>query len=168
MSAAAAEIASVSSEFDIFGHRPIQTSVLGTIGTAYKYIAPVDHNDREFFIPADNETYIDLDIKTYVRGKLISASGKEVEFSDHTGVTNNFLHSLFSQCNVTLNGLTITQASEHYHYRSYLETLMTYGTDTAATHLSNAYWYLETGDMQPSDPSAETLAATTNQGFITR
>ena len=103
-----------------------------------------------------------------MRGKLITASGKEVEFSDHTGVTNNFLHSLFSQCNVTLNGLTITQASEHYHYRSYLETLMTYGTDTAATHLSNAYWYLETGDMQPSDPSAETLAATTNQGFITR
>ena len=34
-----AEIASISSEFDIFAHKPIQTSVLGTIETAYKPIA---------------------------------------------------------------------------------------------------------------------------------
>jgi len=35
----AAEIASISSEFDI-AHKPVQTSVLGTIETAYKSIAP--------------------------------------------------------------------------------------------------------------------------------
>jgi len=34
----------------------------------------------------------------------------------------NFLHSLFSQCNVTLNGVTITQMNEHYNYRSYLDS----------------------------------------------
>ena len=36
----AAEIASMFSEFDIFAHKPVQTSVLGTIETAYKPIAP--------------------------------------------------------------------------------------------------------------------------------
>jgi len=102
---AAASIASVSSEFDIFAHRPMQTSVLGTKETAYKPIAPIDQNDLEFLIPSYNDTCNDLDIKLYIRGKLISASGKDVNFSDHTGVTNNFLHSLFSQCNVTLNGV---------------------------------------------------------------
>jgi hypothetical protein len=66
-----AEIASVSSEFDIFAHRPIQSSVLGTIETAYKPIATADQNDLEFLIPADSDTYIDLDIKLYVRGKLV-------------------------------------------------------------------------------------------------
>ena len=91
-----------------------------------------------------------------------------MDFSDHTGVTNNFLHSLFSQCNVILNGVTITQASEYYHYSSYLETVMTYGTDAAATHLSNAYWYLKTGDMQSTDPSADNLTAPGNLGFIIR
>jgi len=136
--AAASEIASVSSEFDIFAHRPIQTSVLGTIETAYKPIAPVDQNDLECLIPANNDTYIDLDITLYIRGKLLSGSGKGVDFSSHTGVTNNFLHSLFSQCNVTPNGVNITQARERYHYRSYLETLMNYGSDAAANHLSNA------------------------------
>jgi len=83
--------------------------------------------------------YIDLYIKLYVRGELTSALGKDVDFTEHTIVTNNFHHSLFSQCNVTFNGVTMTQASEHYHYRSHHETLMTYGTDEAAPHLSNAY-----------------------------
>jgi len=76
----------------------IQTSVLGRRETAYKPIALVDQNDLDFFIPADNNTYIDLNIKLYVRGKLISASGKDVDLTVPTGVANNFLHSLFSQC----------------------------------------------------------------------
>ena len=45
---------------------------------------------------------------------------------------------------------------------------MTYGIDAAATHLSNAYWFLDTGDTQPNDPLAENLTATTNRRFITR
>jgi len=49
------------------------------------------------------------------------------------------------------------QAIEHYQYRPYLETLMTYGSNAAATDLSNAYCNLDTGDMQPNDPSAENL-----------
>ena len=157
----AAMIAAVSSESDIFAHRSIQTSELGTIQTAYKPIAPVDQNDLKFFIPSDNDNYMDLDTKLYVPRKLISPSRKDVDFTDLTTVSNNFLRSLFSQCNDTLNGVTITQESEHYHYRSYLETLMTYGTDAAASHLSNAYWYPDTGDMQPSDPTAEILTVTT-------
>jgi len=43
---------------------------------------------------------------------------------------------------------------------------MTCGKDAAATHLSNAYWYLDTGDIQPREPSVKTLNATTNRRFI--
>jgi len=60
---AAAEIASISSEFDIFAHGPIQTSVIVTIKRVYNQISPVDQNDLEFLIPSGNDTYIDLDIK---------------------------------------------------------------------------------------------------------
>jgi len=91
-----------------------------------------------------------------------------VVFTDATAMNNNFLHSLLSQCNVTLNSVTITQESEHYHYRSYLETLMTYGTEAAATNLSKPYWYLDTGDMLLSEPSAENLTATAHREFINR
>ena len=82
-------------------------SVLGKIETAYKTIARVDQNDLVYFLPADNVTYIDLDTKFYVRGKLTSASEKGVGFTDFTGLTNNFLHYLFSQFNVPPNGVPI-------------------------------------------------------------
>jgi len=69
--------------------------VLGTIDTAYKPIAPVDQIDLEFLIPADKGNYIHLDIQLYVRGKLVSGFGNDVDVTDHTGVVNNLLHSLF-------------------------------------------------------------------------
>ena len=121
----------------------------------------------EFGVPAENDTYIDTDFKIYIRGKLVSGDGKDLDNKDFTAVTNNFLHSLFSQCSITLNGVPITQASELYQYRSYLETLLTYGSDAATSHLTNAFWYLDDGDMLPCDLTAE-KTATTNKGFITR
>jgi len=113
-------------------------SVLGTIETAYTPIATVDQNDREFLIPVNKDKYIRLDIQLYIRGKLVSGSGNYVDVSDHTGVTNSLLLSLFSQCTVVLNGTTLTQSREHHNYRWYLEILLTYGTEAAAAHLTNA------------------------------
>jgi len=86
-----AEVASVSSEFNIYVHRSIQTAVLGTVETVYKPLALVEQNDLEFVIPGDSDNYIDLDIKLYVRGKLVSSSGKDVALTDTTAVTNNLL-----------------------------------------------------------------------------
>jgi len=85
--------------------------------------------------------------------------------TNFTAVTNNFLHSLFSQCSVALNGVNITHATALYNYRSYFETLLMYGSDAAATHLTNAFWYLDDGDPLPCDPTA---ADAKNKAFITR
>ena len=74
-----AEVASVSSEFDIFEHRPIQMAVLGTVETVYKTLTPVEQNDLEFVIPVVSDTYIDLDITLHIRGKLVASSGKNVD-----------------------------------------------------------------------------------------
>ena len=72
-------------------HRPIQTAVQVTVETVYKPLAPVEQNDLEFLIPGDSDTYIDLDIKLYVRGKMVSSSGKDVDLTDTTAVANNLL-----------------------------------------------------------------------------
>jgi len=45
---------------------------------------------------------------------------------------------------------------------------MTYDTDAADTHLSNAYWCLDTGDIEHNVPSDENMTVTTNAVFITR
>ena len=48
-----AEVASVSSEFHIFVHKPIQTTILGTFQTVYKPIVSVEKNDLVFVKPGD-------------------------------------------------------------------------------------------------------------------
>ena len=41
-------VTSISSEFDIFMHRHIQTAVLGSVETVYKTLPPVKQYDLEF------------------------------------------------------------------------------------------------------------------------
>ena len=43
-----AETVAISSEFDFFARKPVQTAVLETIETVYKPIAPVDQSDLEY------------------------------------------------------------------------------------------------------------------------
>ena len=47
----------------------------------YKPIADVYKNELEFLIPGDADLYIELDVKTYVRGKFFSGLRKYVDFS---------------------------------------------------------------------------------------
>ena len=61
--------------------------------------------------------------------------------------------------------MNISLGTELYKYRSYFETLFTYGSGASATHLTNAFWYLEYGDLLPWDPTA---ADTKNEVFNTR
>jgi hypothetical protein len=68
---------------------------------------------------------------------------------------------------VILNGVTITQSSEHYPHRALYETLLSYGSDAAATHLTNVYWYLDNGNIIACDPTAA-YDDSTNKGFIAR
>jgi hypothetical protein len=150
----------VSSEFNIFASKPVQTAVRERNVVQYKPIASVDHSDLEFSIPEDHDTYIAPDIKFSVRGKLIKANGTDLDATDFTAGTNNLLHSLFSQCSVN-----ITPATELYHYRAYLETLLTYGSDAANTHLTTSEWYPDSGDLLACDPTA---ADSTKECFITR
>ena len=158
-------VETASSEFDIFEPKPVQSAVLGTTEVIYKPTAGVEPSDLEFVVPADNDTYIDTNIHLYVRGKLTKADGTNLDATDFTAGTSNLLHSLFSQCNIALNGTTITPATDLYNYRSYFETILTYGSDAAVSHLTNAFWYLDDGDLLPCDPTATDAK---NKGFIAR
>jgi hypothetical protein len=67
----------------------------------------VEQNDLEFLKPGNTDTYIDLGIKLYVRGTMVSSSGKDVDLRETTAVNNNLSHSLFGQCTVMLNGVPV-------------------------------------------------------------
>ena len=110
----AADVLSASTEFDIFATRHVQSSIIEMIETAYKSIASLDQRDLEFLITADHGTYIELIIQLYIHGKLTQADGTDLQVTDNTCVANNLLHSLFEQCNISLNGVIITHAADLY------------------------------------------------------
>ena len=101
----------VGTEFDIFGRKPKQSSTVETNESIYRPLASVDQTDIEFVIPADSDTYVDLDLKLFVKGKLQSEDNADLPDTDCTAVINNLLHSLFSQRTTYLNGTQITQTS---------------------------------------------------------
>ena len=49
----------------------------GTKQTIFRPIASVDQRDLEFFIPAEHDSYIDFNVRLYVRGKLTTTDGKD-------------------------------------------------------------------------------------------
>jgi len=63
----------------------------------------------------------------------MKTNGTDFDANKHSSFVNNFLHSLFSQCSVTINGVSITPYEDLYQYRTYFETLLTYGRDAAIT-----------------------------------
>jgi hypothetical protein len=81
----------VSSELDIFAPKPVQSAILGTTQVTYKPTGGVEPSDLEFVVPADNDTYIDVNIHLYVKGKLTKADGTGLDAADFTAGTNNLL-----------------------------------------------------------------------------
>ena len=162
----APDVVSPSTKFDIFAARPVQSLTIETIETAYKPIASLDQSDLEFLIPAVHDTYIDLNIQLYIRGKLKQADGTDLEVTDNICVANELLHSVFEQCNISQNGFTVTHALDLYYYRAYLETLLSYGNEAAKSHLTNAFWYRNTGDHGVCDTTAAVTATKTRASSL--
>jgi len=84
-----------------------------------------------------------------------------------------FLHSLFTQVDISLNGTLITASTNTYPYRAMLETLLSYGEDAKKSQLTSALFYkdkagtietillLETTDWLNVDRLSETVASLT-------
>ena len=132
----------------------------------YRPIASVDQTDIEFVIPVDSDTYVELDLKLFVKGNLQSEDNADLPDTDYTAVINNLLHYPCSQCTISLNGTQITQATELYPYRGYIETLSTYGNDAANSHLTMPLWLLDEGNMLGGDCSKPEQM--NNGGFCAR
>jgi hypothetical protein len=95
-------------EFDILAKRFVHSAVLLSRVTYYSPITALDQSDVEFVISCDTEMYVDLDIHISLRRKLVVHDGSSLEPANSTTVVNNLFHSLYCQCNVTINGVSIS------------------------------------------------------------
>ncbi|KAF4527680.1 hypothetical protein B566_EDAN012646 [Ephemera danica] len=110
-------------QLDLFLLPETQCSVESADYVYYKPISSLETNAPiEIQISAIGDEYIDVgDTFLHV-----------VATADSVGSVNNFLHSMFSDVGVTMNGKFITAPLNLYPYRAYLETLFNYN-DTAKT-----------------------------------
>ena len=136
------------SEIDLFNVPPTQQSLERGRWIDYAPLSSVENTDSPInFLIAGTDEYIDLS-KTIltVMGKIVKSDDTALDGGDQSNVApvNNFLHSLFKQVDVYLNGKQVTPAMGTYPYRAYIETLLNYDISAKKSQFSSALYYKDT------------------------
>ena len=158
------------SEIDLFSIPPTQLSLEKGRWIEYRPLSDVQNGDCAItYLISGTDEYIDLS-KTIleVEGKVFAGDGSALRGGGQANVApvNNFLHSLFKQVDVYLNGKQVTPAMGTYAYRSYIETLLNYDVSAKKSQLSSAMYYKDTAgqmDQKGGLPSTETISWTNSQ-----
>ena len=107
----------------------------------------------EFLLPGSGDDYLDLaNTYLFVRARVLKGDGGRLPAAAPVGPVNNWMHSLFSQVDVSLNGTLVTPSTNTYAYRAYIETLLSHGAVAKNSQLTSALWYKDTaGHMDATD-----------------
>ena len=109
----------------------------------------------EFEVAGDRNNFIDLQkIFLEVKCKIVQSSEADLKYdataaaditkTDSPYFCNNVLHSLFSDCTVSANGLKISNANGNYAHKSFIETEFSHNKDAKNTRLAcQGYSYEE-------------------------
>jgi hypothetical protein len=154
----------VKSELDLFSRPLIQTSIEDGKWIEHHPIASItDDGPLEFFVSGSGEDYVDLaNTYLYIQAKIIKSDGTDLAGGDIAVPVNNWLHSLFSQVDVSLNETLITPSSQTYAFRAYIENLISYSEDAKKTQLGSVLWFKDTKTKMDS------LVLTENIGLNNR
>ena len=127
----------------------------GTWVDVYPITSVSDTGPIEFEYEGKQQEFLDLaHTLLYVTVPLVKSDGSEIYGGSKVAPVNFFLHSLFGQLDIDLNGGTLSDGSSTYPCRAYLETLLSYGEEAKSTHLTSFLFYKDTaGKMGDPDPT---------------
>ena len=96
-------------------------------------------------IPGTGDSYFDL-ANTYLlnQAKVVRGVGTDVAADTPVAPVNNWLHSLFSQMDVYLNDTLVTLSSNTYPFRTYVDTVLSYGAEAKNNQLTSQLQYQDT------------------------
>lgn len=154
---------SLDTGLDLFTVPPTQTSIENGFYVEYSPLAALNPSSNiEFRV--NNKAGVDyLDLaNTFlsINARVVRADGKTLEAADRIVPTNLWLHSLFTQVDILLNGTLVTPSENTYPYKAYLETLLSYDKQTAESQLQCSMFTHEEGGKM------DTIA--TNDGMLLR
>ena len=104
-----------------------------------------------FSVPASDDYYDLNELRFQVKVRLTDPAagyqGLKANLANYdanntrnTYCVNNFGHTIFRDINMNMNGVLMTEQSNTYHYKAYLETLLNYNREEGATRLAPQGW----------------------------
>ena len=117
------------------------TTVQGTQWNDYHPITSLDryHAHIDFVNQHHTEFYTDLSqVYLYNTFRILQQTGEDLEMEANVFSINNLFHSMFSGINLYINNKLITNDSDTYPYRAYLENLFSYGS---CQNFYNQLWH---------------------------
>jgi len=131
-------LTAVSSDLDLFNLPVVNTSILQADYVEYKPVQSIGTGPIVFHIGGVGDRYVDAQRTLLrVRMKVTDSAGKNYAKDAKISLANYPLNTLFSDVKVELNQTQIASASHMYHYRSYIETLLTFNDSAKKSHLTS-------------------------------
>ena len=137
----------MKSELDLFAVPPTQASIEYGHWVEHRPLSSItDSGPIEFNISGSGDDYLDLNNTfLYLQAKIVTAANDaNIDAQSDVGPVNNWMHSLFSQVNISLNEKLISMPANTYAYRAFLENLLSYGKSAKASQLTSEMWYKDT------------------------
>ncbi|CAC5384277.1 unnamed protein product [Mytilus coruscus] len=131
------------SGLDLFTLPPTQTAVENVYYDEVRSTSQLTGTGPvNFSIAANNSLeYIDLrKTRLYVKARIKHIDGTSLKPTEFVGPVNNFLHSIFSQVDIALQNKLVSSSTSHYNYKSYIQTLLSYGSEAKESQLSSQLW----------------------------
>jgi hypothetical protein len=134
----------MSDGLDIFNLPEYDNSITHGRTIEHHMITALNENNNvfEFVIPSEGHDYTYLPL-TRLEGEIqiTKGNGAAVTDTDFVAPVNLISSALFRQVECEVNGFQVADlTSPTYHYKAYLETLITYGLDAKNTHLQAALY----------------------------
>lgn len=121
-----------------------------------------DPTELNFTIRAAGErSLIDLSrAQLYVKSKILNKDGTALKDKVTVAPVNNFLHSMFEDCSISLNNIEVTTANKLYPYSSYFLDLFETTAEAKQSYMTAQLWY-KNGAFNQTNPKL-------NKGFERR
>ena len=105
--------------------------------------------DITFHLPACTHALLSLNdiyLEKEVAIKCREGAGdwRMITVDDGVAPVNNFVHSLFQNLTIETAGRTVTDSSNYYAYRAYLQTVLTHSQGAQVSQMSSSLFHLDT------------------------
>lgn len=149
---------------DIFDVPPTQTVIKGGRWVEHHPVASLsDGSPIEFNVSGSGDDYLDLaNSLLQVSASIRYEDGSALVDDADVAPVNLWMHSLFSQVDVSLNGTLVSSSTHNYPFRAFVEKNLSFGSDAKKSQLTAEMWHQDTaGKMTFADRKD-------NQGFLSR